>query len=81
MMIYDVVMRTIIDLPAEMIEGLAQIGEKEKKSRAALIREAVQNYLDTHQPSDISEAFGLWASHGVDSLAYEREIRQEWERE
>ena len=74
------VMRTIIDLPHEMIEGLALLGKKEHKSRAALIREAVQAYLITRKPTEMSDAFGLWANSPVDALEYESILRDEWEQ-
>ena len=73
-------MRTIVELPNELIEGLAFIGALEKKSRAALIRDAVQMYLEYKQPKDMSNAFGLWASQKIDALAYEDEIRAEWDK-
>ena len=50
-------MRTIIDLPTKLVDGLAVIAEKENKSRSALIREAVQDYLDRNLLEDMSGCF------------------------
>ncbi len=74
-------MRTIIDLPPELIEGLAVIAEKEQKSRSALIREAVSEYLVQRKPAEMVDAFGLWAERDVDGLEYEDQIRAEWGEE
>ncbi|MFT7173936.1 MAG: metal-responsive CopG/Arc/MetJ family transcriptional regulator, partial [Paracoccaceae bacterium] len=34
-------MRTVIDVPDEIIQSLDQVGGAEKRSRASLIREAI----------------------------------------
>lgn len=72
-------MRTIIDLPEDLIEDLAIIGEKNNKSRSALIREAVTMYVAEQKPLAMKEAFGIWADRNIDALEYERKIREEWE--
>ncbi|MBI3958361.1 MAG: CopG family transcriptional regulator [Chloroflexi bacterium] len=71
-------MRTIIDLPQEQIDALDRLQGSER-SRAALIREAVALYLAQH-PANFDElpAFGIWRGRGVDGLAYEDALRDEW---
>ena len=71
-------MKVIIDLPHEIIKELALLGEKEHKSRDALIHEAIQAYLITHKPTEMPNAFGLWAKNNVATLEYERILRDEW---
>lgn len=72
-------MRTIIDIPEEFVEELMVLGEKEQKSRAALIREAIKEYLVRRKVTDMSAAFGLWEERNIDALAYEQALRDEWE--
>ena len=71
-------MRTIVELPPDLIDGLAAIAQKEKKSRAALIREAIRAYLAQRKSAEMSDAFGLWADRKIDGLAYEQTLRDEW---
>jgi len=40
-------MRTIIDLPDAQIAALRELGERERASRAEVIRRAVAAYIDT----------------------------------
>lgn len=72
-------MRTIINLTPELVAGLAIIAKEENKSRAALIREAVHEYLARRTSPDMSAAFGIWAERGVDGLDYEAALREEWD--
>lgn len=78
-MIYDdVIMRTIIDLPAEQVEALAEICESEQISRAEAIRRAVADLVSNHKHYDRRSAFGAWKDDPVDSSEFVRKIRDEW---
>jgi hypothetical protein len=76
-------MRTIVDLPKEQIEALDREGKARGVSRAAVVREAVAAYLPAppakgrfkHHP-----AFGAWEGKKVDSVAYIRKVRKEWDK-
>jgi len=72
-------MRTIIDLPAEQIEALDRLCEKDQISRAEAIRRAVA-LLVRHNVSASAAAFGLWRDRPyVDGVEYQRQIRRrEW---
>lgn len=76
---YDIAMRSIIDLPEEQLDALAEICRREGISRAEAIRRAVAAYVETKTPGTPEEAFGLWAERGIDGLDYERALRSEWE--
>ena len=39
-------MRTLVDIPERQLEALAEIGARRKLSRAAIIREAIEAYLE-----------------------------------
>jgi metal-responsive CopG/Arc/MetJ family transcriptional regulator len=74
-------MRTVIDVPDELIESLDQIGALEQVSRAALIRDAITEYLKVKSIPAAEEAFGLWKDRKTDGVRYQRSLRDEWERE
>ena len=71
-------MRTLIDLPDTQIRALAALCEKVNQPRAALIREAVAEYLDRQAATTAGSAFGLWGSDAADGLAYQEKVRAEW---
>lgn len=71
-------MRTIVDIPQEQIELLAAIGKREQLSRAELMRRAISEYINRHQPEQQETAFGLWRQRDEDGLAYQERLRQEW---
>ena len=71
-------MRTIIDLPDAQVRALDHLARDTRRSRAALIRRAVDDFL-AHRRRDLgAEAFGLWSHHPVDGLAYQEKARSEW---
>lgn len=71
-------MRTVIDLPAQQVEALADICRKEGISRAEAIRRAVAVYLEASHAAAGADAFGLWADREADGVAYQRRLRGEW---
>ncbi len=72
-------MRTLIDLHDSQVQALAALGERVKQPRAALIREAVDEYLARHRtPKSLDEAFGLWGKGAQDGLEYQEKVRAEW---
>ena len=71
-------MRTIVDLVDSQIEALDRLARRQHRSRASLIREAVDSYLGRHCVDDHDEAFGLWSKDAVDGLAFQERARSEW---
>ncbi len=71
-------MRTIIDVPDEIIESLDRVGSAEKRSRAALIREAISEYLRGKSVRPAEAAFGLWKLNRTDGVRYQNDLRNEW---
>ena len=72
--------RFLVDVPADDVRKLDEIAKREGKSRAAVMREAVSNYLEDSRKEGFEKYFGLWERHGstVDGLEYERQLREEW---
>lgn len=74
--------RFLVDVPADDVRKLDEIAKREGKSRAAVLREAVSEYLQVFSKDGFEKYFGLWARHGVeiDSDEYDRKRRAEWTR-
>jgi len=74
----DVIMRTIIDLPADQIDALAQLCKSEKISRAEAVRRALDEMLAHKKLQGREQAFGTWQRRG-DSRKIVENLRKEWD--
>lgn len=77
--------RILADLPDEDIAWLDLCAEREGKSRAAVLRDAVARYKAEPGEGDmdwIDAGFSLWAGRGIaaDPAGDERRRRAEWTR-
>jgi hypothetical protein len=72
--------RILTEVPDEHVKQLDTIARREGKSRAAILWEAIGNYLGAGPKGGFEKYFGLWERHGstVDGLDYERNLRGEW---
>ena len=72
--------RFLVDVPVDDVRKLDEIAKREGKSRAAVLREAVSNFLQESRKEGFEKYFGLWERHGstVDGLEYEQQLRAEW---
>jgi predicted transcriptional regulator len=72
--------RFLVDIPEEDVARLDALAKAEGKSRAAVLREAVANYIAAESRQGFEKYFGLWERHGstVDGLEYEEKLRGEW---
>ena len=71
-------MRTLVDLGDTQLQALDELSKKEKQSRAALIRQAIDDFLVKRHSRKENDAFGLWGKRKVDGLAYQEKVRSEW---
>lgn len=74
-------MRILMDLPDDQIAALTEIGARDHKSRAAVIRDAIAAYLAGRRRTEVKNTFGLWRREGqevVDGLDYQKALRGEW---
>ena len=71
-------MRTIIDLPADQVDALDTICQRDQISRAEAIRRAVTLLIHDNRKSGAQDAFGIWRDRGEDGLAYQQRLRGEW---
>ena len=74
--------RILADLPDDDIEWLDRKAAAEGKSRAALVREAVEAYRSQRANKGIERYFGIWKHRKDigDGLEYQRRMRGEWHR-
>ena len=71
-------MRTLVDIPEKQLKALTRLSKARKRSRAAIIRDAVTDYLEREHRASKDAAFGLWGDRTVDGLDYQRKLRAEW---
>ena len=71
-------MRTLVDVGASQLQELDELSKEEKRSRAALIREAIDDLLAKRRSKHEGDAFGLWGNRKVDGLVYQERLRGEW---
>lgn len=73
--------RTIIDVPDEVIRSLDTISAAENRSRASVVREALAEYLTRKRAPASDEAFGLWKGKDAkDGLMFQQDLRDEWDQ-
>jgi len=74
-------MRVLADIPDEDLKKLDALAAREKRSRAATIREAVRLYLvqNSDDQSWIQRWAGLWADRDdiPDGVEYQRAMRED----
>jgi metal-responsive CopG/Arc/MetJ family transcriptional regulator len=70
--------RTLVDLGDSQIQALDEWSKKDKRSRAALIRQAIDDYLAKRHSKQEGDAFGLWGKRKMDGLVYQERVRREW---
>lgn len=71
-------MRALIDMNDAQVEALDALAKRVRQSRAALIRAAIDDYLDRHRREQAEGGFGLWGQRKADGLAYQAKARGEW---
>ncbi|WP_438751150.1 ribbon-helix-helix protein, CopG family [Pararhizobium sp. O133] len=71
-------MRTLIDITKLQVQSLEDIAKAENLSRAAIIRAAIDEYIMRRHRKESDEAFGLWSGSGIDGLAFQEKVRDEW---
>ncbi len=59
-------MRTIVDLPAEQLAGLARFCSEQKISRAEAVRQAVDRLIKDSSIARKNVGFGIWNHKGKD---------------
>lgn len=73
-------MRTIIDIPQDILDGIDGVAKELNISRAEAVRRAIAEYVKERSRARPDAAFGIWKFRKIDSLAYEDSIRGEWDK-
>lgn len=71
-------MRTLVDVGDSQLQELDELSKEEKRSRAALIREAIDDFIAKRRSKHEGDAFGLWGNRKVDGVVYQNKLRREW---
>ncbi|MEK1889147.1 MAG: ribbon-helix-helix protein, CopG family [Phyllobacterium sp.] len=71
-------MRALVNIDELQLRELDRLAKKERKSRAALIRKAIDDLIEKQSAERIDDAFGLWGERKIDGLAYQESVRSEW---
>ncbi|MCO6048404.1 ribbon-helix-helix protein, CopG family [Mesorhizobium sp. RP14(2022)] len=71
-------MRALVDMNDAQVEALDMLAKRVRKSRASLIRAAIDDYLERHHRGQVEDGFGLWGRATVDGVAYQDKARSEW---
>lgn len=72
-------MRTIIDLPPAQIAGLDALRAGRKVSRAAMVRQAIEQMLAAQPPAGHDVGFGIWKHKKLNSRKHVDALRAEWD--
>ena len=77
--------RAIISIPDKSLKRIDGIARKAKKSRAQIVREAVDLYIKNNdqQPTwkeIVHQTAGIWQHKKIDGVEYQRQLRAEWDR-
>jgi metal-responsive CopG/Arc/MetJ family transcriptional regulator len=70
--------RIVVDLPETQLAQLMAVAEAEHRSRAAVIRDAIDAYVALHKRTVADHVFGLWKRKKVEGLEYQQALRSEW---
>ena len=71
-------MRALVDMNEAQVEALDALSKLENTSRAALIRKAIDEYLQKRRREQVEDGFALWGRRKTDGLAYQESLRSEW---
>jgi len=77
--------RTLITFDDQQLKRIDRLAKKDKKSRAALVRQAVAEYIDKKEKKPtwkeiVAKTAGIWKHKNIDTDTYLTQLRAEWER-
>jgi hypothetical protein len=69
-----------LELDESQLSALNRLALKEGTSQAALIQEALVQFLQKRTPllHPVDDVFGLWRDQHCDGVAYQEGMRSEW---
>lgn len=73
-------MRTLVDIPEDLLRQIDDLAKREEISRAEAVRRAMTEYVANRARPRPDAAYGIWKSRGIDALDYEDSVRGDWDR-
>jgi len=74
----EAAMRALVDIDEQQLKRLDELARRQQRPRAAVIRQALREYVDARTAEGAGEAFGLWGNRVCDGLEYQERVRAEW---
>lgn len=71
-------MRALVDIDEHQLKRLDELARRQQRSRAAVIRQALREYVEARTDEHAENAFGLWGNRVCDGLEYQERVRAEW---
>lgn len=71
-------MRTLVDIPDQLLKEIDAVAKREAISRAEAVRRAMAKFVAERTSPATDSAFGIWKSRDIDALEYEDSVRDEW---
>ncbi|MGL4825387.1 MAG: ribbon-helix-helix protein, CopG family [Alphaproteobacteria bacterium] len=70
--------RVLIDLPEKQLKKLDEIAVSEHASRAAVVRTAIDAFLQKKRQTRMEDGFGLLKGIPLNALEVQQKLRDEW---
>ncbi|MGL4426374.1 MAG: ribbon-helix-helix protein, CopG family [Alphaproteobacteria bacterium] len=70
--------RVLIDLPEKQLKKLDEIAVSEHASRAAVVRTAIDAFLQKKRQTRMEDSFGLLKGIPLNALEVQKKLRDEW---
>ncbi len=71
-------MKILLNLENNIAAELEELARALGISRMASLKQAVSEYISKYKTKEKESAFGIWKRKKVDSLHYQRKLRDEW---
>lgn len=70
--------RALIDIPNDKLKKLGEIAVMHHVSRAAVLRMAVDDFIEKVNKSASQDVFGILKDEKIDSIELQQTLREEW---
>ena len=70
--------RILVDVSDDTLSKLNNLKKQHRLSRSALIRKAVDSWLQDQPRTKIEDVFGILKNNPVDGLNIQHKLRNEW---
>lgn len=70
-------MGVFVEIKDEHLQELDRLALKFDKTRAAVVADALETYLNNKRDDSIRRGFGLWRDVDIDGVEYQRRLRSE----